>query len=601
MTLVRKAVRLFQRISCSVRMASTSFIKEGCAEVMLPDGVFYNPVQEFNRDLTIAVVNQFGKLHRREAILKMKDKMSETPDSPCGLKILEALAASGIRSVRMALEVSNVSSIIANDLSPEAVALIQKNVAHNNVENIVSTVCGDAVDLMHQRRSFGEKFDVVDIDPFGTASPFLNTAVQCLRSGGLLCVTSTDLAVLCGSTPGTSMGKYGGMAIKTGSTHEVGLRILLNAMQLAASQHGKVIEPLLSLSVDFYIRVFVRVWSSPISVKAIAAKHGICYICRGCLAHHIQPLGEAVNTSKVVAAALGPPIGPQCIECGSKFHVFGPIWIGPLHSRTFLQEFLSDLGYPPKNVDNGISSCLNGENHSSTQLDISTGSSESKVEVSTHSLTNKNYRTFKRIIGMVTVAYEELPDVPLYYIIDQLASVFGCTMPKQPDLYSCLLNANYRVSCSHADKNSLKTDAPHSFVLDCFRSHCDRTGINCKRERPDLESNDDDEGDPETEVNATPKVSVRSKRRFRRKKHADGNLKISSNMEETNIESDSNVSHSQTVRISLRTRPINPSVSFTRHPLAEPPSKNDGLVRYQINPEKNWGPKSRPKMKKTSP
>lgn len=76
MTLVRKAVRLFQRISCSVRMASTSLIKEGCAEVMLPDGVFYNPVQEFNRDLTIAVVNQFGKLHRREAILKMKDKMS---------------------------------------------------------------------------------------------------------------------------------------------------------------------------------------------------------------------------------------------------------------------------------------------------------------------------------------------------------------------------------------------------------------------------------------------------------------------------------------------------------------------------------------------
>ncbi|VDP24696.1 unnamed protein product [Schistosoma margrebowiei] len=551
-------------------MASTSFIKEGCAEVMLPDGVFYNPVQEFNRDLTIAV-------------------------------ILEALAASGIRSVRMALEVSNVSSIIANDLSPEAVALIQKNVAHNNVENIVSTVCGDAVDLMHQRRLFGEKFDVVDIDPFGTASPFLNTAVQCLRSGGLLCVTSTDLAVLCGSTPGTSMGKYGGMAIKTGSTHEVGLRILLNAMQLAASQHGKVIEPLLSLSVDFYIRVFVRVWSSPLSVKAIAAKHGICYICRGCLAYHIQPLGEAVNTNKAVVPALGPPIGPQCIECGSKFHVFGPIWIGPLHSRTFLHEFLSDLGYPPKNVNNGISSCLNGENHSSsTQSDTSTGLSESKVEVSTHSLTNNNYRTFKRIIGMVTVAYEELPDVPLYYIIDQLASVFGCTMPKQPDLYSCLLNANYRVSCSHADKNSLKTDAPHSFVLDCFRSHYDRTGTNCKREKPDLESNDD-EGDPETEVNATPKVSVRSRRRFRRKKHADGNLKISSNMEETNIESGINVSHSQTVRISLRTRPINPSVSFTRHPLAEPPSKNDGLVRYQINPEKNWGPKSRPKMKKTSP
>lgn len=61
---------------------------------------------------------------------------------------------------------------------------------------------------------------MVDIDPYGTASPFLDSAVQCLHDGGLLCVTSTDMAVLCGSTPGTSMGKYGGLAIKNASPHE---------------------------------------------------------------------------------------------------------------------------------------------------------------------------------------------------------------------------------------------------------------------------------------------------------------------------------------------------------------------------------------------
>jgi len=54
--------------------------------------------------------------------------------------------------------------------------------------------------------------DVVDLDPYGTAGPFIDGAVQCITDGGkidilqimlaytyflgLLCVTCTDLAVL---------------------------------------------------------------------------------------------------------------------------------------------------------------------------------------------------------------------------------------------------------------------------------------------------------------------------------------------------------------------------------------------------------------------
>ncbi|KAH8876388.1 hypothetical protein KSF78_0004941 [Schistosoma japonicum] len=435
----------------------------------------------------------------------------------------------------MALEVPNVSSIIANDISPEAVSLIAKNAAHNNVASIVNPVCYDAIELMLQHRSHSERFNVVDIDPFGTASPFLDSAVQCLHGGGLLCVTSTDMAVLCGSTPGTSMGKYGGIAIKTGSTHEVGLRILLNALQLAASRHGKIIEPLLSLSVDFYARVFVRVWSSPLSVKAIAAKHGICYVCSGCLAYHIQPLGIAVDTNKVVVPAHGPPVGLRCTECGSRFYVFGPIWIGPLHNRTFLYEFLSDLGYPPKNNFN-ISNCPNEK---------SEDSNESKVQASTPYTTNKHYGTLKRIIGMTTVAYEELPDVPLYYIVDRLASVYA-----------------------HYERNR-------------------------KTEESGLQSDDDKTS--EKEMEASEKASVWSRRQLKKIRRTNEGIEIPCDMKESDAES-KDISNRQTVRIKLLARPINPSISFNHHPLADPPSKCDGLVRYQVNPEKNWGPKSKPKM-----
>ncbi|KAH8876389.1 hypothetical protein KSF78_0004941 [Schistosoma japonicum] len=473
----------------------------------------------------------------------------------------------------MALEVPNVSSIIANDISPEAVSLIAKNAAHNNVASIVNPVCYDAIELMLQHRSHSERFNVVDIDPFGTASPFLDSAVQCLHGGGLLCVTSTDMAVLCGSTPGTSMGKYGGIAIKTGSTHEVGLRILLNALQLAASRHGKIIEPLLSLSVDFYARVFVRVWSSPLSVKAIAAKHGICYVCSGCLlldiwiststivtgtkrhlprndqysicnAYHIQPLGIAVDTNKVVVPAHGPPVGLRCTECGSRFYVFGPIWIGPLHNRTFLYEFLSDLGYPPKNNFN-ISNCPNEKSHSLTQFNTCEDSNESKVQASTPYTTNKHYGTLKRIIGMTTVAYEELPDVPLYYIVDRLASVYA-----------------------HYERNR-------------------------KTEESGLQSDDDKTS--EKEMEASEKASVWSRRQLKKIRRTNEGIEIPCDMKESDAES-KDISNRQTVRIKLLARPINPSISFNHHPLADPPSKCDGLVRYQVNPEKNWGPKSKPKM-----
>ena len=53
--------------------------------------------------------------------------------------------------------------------------------------------------------------DVIDLDPYGTAAPFIDAAVQtvndggmsfatihpcCLNDSGLLCVTCTDMAVL---------------------------------------------------------------------------------------------------------------------------------------------------------------------------------------------------------------------------------------------------------------------------------------------------------------------------------------------------------------------------------------------------------------------
>ncbi|VDL62557.1 unnamed protein product [Hymenolepis diminuta] len=289
--LIDSRIRIFTSFKAPLSILNqTMSVKEGSATVNLPEGVFYNPVQEFNRDLTIAVMKHYAKVHFQEFINKGKMKPSDTqPESinyP-GLSILEALAASGLRSVRFANEIPMLSKIVTNDLDPEATKMITENAKLNAVEDIIRPSCADAVLLMH--KSIKDKFNMVDVDPYGTASPFLDSAVQCLFNGGLLCVTCTDMAVLCGSAAGTAYGKYGGVAIKMAAQHEQGLRLLLHAIQQAASRHDKVIEPLLSLSIDFYARVFVRVRTSASDVKRIARRLAVVYSCIGCQVFKVNP------------------------------------------------------------------------------------------------------------------------------------------------------------------------------------------------------------------------------------------------------------------------------------------------------------------------
>lgn len=58
--------------------------------------------------------------------------------------ILEALSATGLRSIRYAKEIPNVTKIIANDLSEQAVETIKANIVHNQVENLIDINHDDA-------------------------------------------------------------------------------------------------------------------------------------------------------------------------------------------------------------------------------------------------------------------------------------------------------------------------------------------------------------------------------------------------------------------------------------------------------------------------
>jgi tRNA (guanine26-N2/guanine27-N2)-dimethyltransferase len=120
----------------------------------------------------------------------------------------------------------NSPHIIANDMDSNAVKLIDENLEinlKNDVNErvkIIKSNCGDAIATMHKLKAEGTKLDVIDLDPYGSAAPFLDSAVQCISDGGLLCITCTDKVVLCSSHYDTCFSRYGGIPVNGDSCHE---------------------------------------------------------------------------------------------------------------------------------------------------------------------------------------------------------------------------------------------------------------------------------------------------------------------------------------------------------------------------------------------
>lgn len=406
-------------------------IIEGSAKIFEEGNVFYNPVQEFNRDMSICVLNTFLSIYNKELADTEAKRQKVRPKKK--VRILEALAATGLRSIRYAKEVEGFDEVVANDLLAEAVKMIKKNVEANGVEDKVEISHSDAMTLMYTSTSFDKRFTVIDLDPYGTPTRFLDAALQSIDDGGLLLVTATDMAVLCGNTPEACIVKYGSVPLRSKACHEMGLRILLRFIESTANRYGRYIKPLLSLSIDFYVRVFLRVYTGQLQCKESSTKQSMVYQCTGCEAITLQPLAvRKVNPEnpKSVKFSLptGPFVTPNCEHCGSKHHMGGPIWSSNLHDNSFVNELMNHVK-------------ANG----------------------TH------LGTYDRILGMLTVVQEELPDVPLYYKIDQMCSLLKMVTIPTLKMRSAILHENYRVSLSHACRNSLKTDAPISLLWDILR------------------------------------------------------------------------------------------------------------------------------------
>lgn len=406
---------------------TTVKIQEGKAEIIFTtqNEVFYNKVQELNRDFTVTALTSFAThVHAKDPKMLKRMKYDNEVAVP-GLRVLEALGATGLRSVRFSLELGGLASqITCNDMSQEAVAAMTRNIQHNQCDNITPSV-SDACILMCSRKN---DFDVVDLDPYGTPAMFLDTAVQAVRSGGLLCVTATDLSVLAGNHIQACYGKYGGMPLKRVYCHEFALRLLLSCVDSHANRYSRYIKPLFSYKADFYVRVFVQVIQSQAQVQKTSSRRSYVYDCVGCHSYHLQKVGVHTAGTQHVAPARGPPVDRACGECGRSFYLGGPIWSDPIHDLDFVKLMKEHL--------EGEGGYLG---------------------------------TARRMTGMLTLAEEELPAAPLFYDLSTLSKTVHSTCPPLAKFRSAVLNAGYQVSLSHVCPKSIKTNAPASVIWDIMR------------------------------------------------------------------------------------------------------------------------------------
>ena len=106
---------------------------------------------------------------------------------------------------------------------------MNNNFEFNDVDTtLYETKAKDAIHLMNEYRASSTHFDVIDLDPYGSANPFLEPAIATLANNGLLCVTFTDMAVLCARRPHVCSYKYGSSPLPSKYCHEMALRMVLH-------------------------------------------------------------------------------------------------------------------------------------------------------------------------------------------------------------------------------------------------------------------------------------------------------------------------------------------------------------------------------------
>lgn len=216
-------------------------------------------------------------------------------------------------------------------------------------------------------------------------------------------------------------------------------RAVLQSIEAAANKYARHIVPIASCSIDFYVRVFVRVYKSPVNVKQAMTKLSYVFQCVSCDSFHLQALGVADGNT--FHASRGPVVGTECDQCGGKYKMAGPIWSAPIHDRDVVLRIRERV-----------------------------------------SKTTTEFPTKERLHGMLTTISEELVDAPLHYTIPGVCKTLHCSNLRMEQIQGALRHAGYDASQFHKVPEAIKTNAPNHVLWDIMRCWVKKHPVTKKRE-----------------------------------------------------------------------------------------------------------------------
>jgi len=252
--------------------------------------VFFNPAASLNRDVSVCVTAVAA-----------------------GSSFCDCMAGVGARGLRVAKEVNRMVHVTLVDFNGEALRIALRAAALNRVIRKCEFAQSETSSYLYSRYGRDKRFDFVDVDPFGTPVGQLQGAIRATSDGGILSVTATDTAVLCGVYPKVARRRYGATPLNNHFSHETSIRLLAGVVARVAASLDIGARPIAAHSTRHYVRLFFSIETGATRGDSALSNLGGISWCPSC--------------GHVTTAAV--PKAP-CEKCGKRARSAGPIWVGPL-------------------------------------------------------------------------------------------------------------------------------------------------------------------------------------------------------------------------------------------------------------------------------
>jgi len=297
--------------------------------------------------------------------------------------------------------VERIAKVSLVDFNSEALRLARRAATLNGVRRKCEFSFTETCSYLYSRFGRDQKFDYVDVDPFGTPVRQLQAALSATEDGGFLSITATDTAVLCGVYPKVSVRRYGATPLNNHFHHETAVRILVGALARFGGPLDTGIEPVVAHSTRHYLRVFARVKVGASKADSTLGRLGHVARCRAC--GHLSQSRELQRS---------------CEECGGKVASAGPLWIGAL-------------------TDDGVA-------------------------VAAQKMAKKEGLIAAASVLKSLVGVDRYP--PWSYSIDEVCSVIKVPTVSESEVRSRLESSGYRTFRQPFESTGLKTDADYEEV-----------------------------------------------------------------------------------------------------------------------------------------